>query len=104
LRSAATLEGENRSKESNGRKAGRIPGLGLNPAQSAASNAVRPTQRALILDLIRRPEGATIEDIVTATECQRHGLRGFVSGTLVKKMGLPETAAGARTDAGFTAS
>ena len=36
----------------------------------------------------RRKEGATIGEIAKATDWQNHGIRGFISGTLTKKMGL----------------
>lgn len=49
-------------------------------------SSLRPGSKgAIILDLIRRPEGATIDEISAATEWQRHSVRGFISGTLVKK-------------------
>ena len=42
----------------------------------------------MILALIRRPEGATIHEIADGTKWQAHSIRGFISGTLAKKMGL----------------
>ncbi len=46
------------------------------------------SKKATILELLRRPEGATLEEIMTETGWQAHTVRGFVSGTLGKKMGL----------------
>jgi hypothetical protein len=57
------------------------------------ASADRPTPRAgtkqaLIIDLLRRPEGATVEQIATATGWQHHTIRGAISGALKKKLGL----------------
>ena len=38
--------------------------------------------------MLRRPEGATVEEVTSATGWQRHTVRGVFSGTLKKKLGL----------------
>jgi hypothetical protein len=41
-----------------------------------------------VLELIRRDQGAPIAEIQKATGWQAHSVRGFISGDMVKKMGL----------------
>lgn len=46
------------------------------------------SKTAQILELLKRPGGATLQDLMKVTEWQPHSIRGFISGTLGKKMGL----------------
>ncbi len=49
------------------------------------------TKQAILIDLLKRKKGATIEKIVEATGWQAHSVRGAISGTLKKKLGLAVT-------------
>ena len=49
------------------------------------------TKQALLIDLLKRKDGASIDDIVKATGWQAHSVRGAISGTLKKKLGLTVT-------------
>ena len=46
------------------------------------------SKKAVIIELLRRKGGATLAEIAKATDWQNHSIRGFISGTLSKKMGL----------------
>ena len=56
------------------------------PVQPAPARAGSKT--AQVLDLLKKPGGAALTQIMAATNWQAHSVRGFLSGTLRKKMGL----------------
>jgi len=58
---------------------------------SAAPQDGRQTKQALVVGLLRRPEGASIAELVKATSWQNHSIRGAISFTLKKKLGLNVT-------------
>ncbi|UYP67456.1 DUF3489 domain-containing protein [Thalassobacter stenotrophicus] len=49
------------------------------------------TKQALLIEMLQRPEGASITEIVEATSWQAHTARGAISGALKKKLGLAIT-------------
>ena len=49
------------------------------------------TKQATLIAMLRAPEGATIEEITTATGWQSHTVRGAMAGALKKKLGLEVT-------------
>jgi hypothetical protein len=55
------------------------------PAHASTPRA--ESKGATILELIGRPKGATLAEIVTATDWQKHSIRGFLS-TAAKKHGF----------------
>src|SRR5947209_2757768 len=56
------------------------------PSKPAGAREGSKTEK--VLDLLKRAGGASLKDITKATDWQAHSVRGFISGTLGKKMGL----------------
>ena len=55
------------------------------------TDASQHSKSAAVLRLLRRKRGATIGELQKATGWQAHSVRGFLSGTVKKRMSLPVT-------------
>ena len=51
------------------------------------------TKQALLIAMLKAPDGASMEEIIAATQWQTHTARGAMSGALKKKRGLVVTSA-----------
>jgi hypothetical protein len=61
-------------------------------AKPAKAEGVREgSKTAKILDLLKRPNGATMKELMKTTGWQPHSLRGFLFGTVGKKLRLAVT-------------
>jgi hypothetical protein len=60
-------------------------------AKPAKSGARDGSKTATILEMLKRPGGASAKELLKATGWQKHSLRGFISGTVGKKAGLTVT-------------
>lgn len=59
------------------------------PAQTSRVPVIRAgTKQATLIAMLRRPEGATIEEIMAETQWLGHTVRGAMAGALKKKLGL----------------
>ena len=65
------------------------PTQGIAKLGGAATHGA--SKLASMIAMLRRPKGATIEQMMTATGWQAHSVRGAISGALKKNRGLTVT-------------
>jgi hypothetical protein len=59
------------------------------PKPASAERKTREgTKQALVIEMLRRAEGATITEIAEVTSWAAHSVRGFMAGALKKKLSL----------------
>jgi len=73
-------------------------GIEALPDPEPQPDAKRPSKQDKVIAMLWRSEGATVDEVASATGWQRHTVRGVFSGTLKKKLGL--TIASAKEERG----
>lgn len=58
------------------------------PAKDKPVRTRNDSKQALVIGMLKRPTGATIAQIMEATGWQQHTVRGTLTGTLKKRLGL----------------
>ena len=86
-----------RAKSAASAKSDRSKAAGKRPSDQSVPKTAAPrdeprtarsTKHDRILTLLNRREGATIPEIMKASGWQQHSVRGFLAGTVKKKLGL----------------
>jgi Protein of unknown function (DUF3489) len=69
-------------------QAAKSKATGTEPEPAEKPTPRAGTKQAQMIEMLKRPEGATVEQIAAATGWQHHTIRGAISGALKKKLGL----------------
>lgn len=59
--------------------------------QPRSQTARKGTKQALLVDFLKRKRGASLAELVAATNWQPHSVRGAISGSIKKNLGLVVT-------------
>jgi Protein of unknown function (DUF3489) len=60
-------------------------------ARQPEASGERLTKQERMLTLLSQPDGARIEEMMQATNWQQHSVRGFLAGTVKRKLGFALT-------------
>ena len=104
-KSAAPKKGSAQSKTASRRKVTSPAANAKRPTRSVESKTAaaktrvkidqpkveRVTKQERVLTLLSQSEGASIEEMMQATDWQQHSVRGFLAGTVKRKLGFSLT-------------
>jgi hypothetical protein len=57
-------------------------------SEEALPNPAATSKQDIVVSLLRRDQGAPLDELVQATGWQKHSVRGLISGALKKTQGL----------------
>ena len=90
-KNAAPKKGRAKSNATSRRKATSAGATAKTPLKAHEPKVERVTKQERVLTLLSQPEGASIEEMMQATDWQQHSVRGFLAGTVKRKLGFSLT-------------
>jgi hypothetical protein len=90
-KSVTPEKGSAKSKTASRRKVTSAAANAKTPLKADQPQVERVTKQERVLTLLSQPEGASIEEMMQATDWQQHSVRGFLAGTVKRKLGFSLT-------------
>jgi hypothetical protein len=90
-KSAALKKGSAKSNATSRRKVASAAAAAKTLRKAAEPKVARVTKQERVLTLLSQSEGASIEEMMQTTDWQQHSVRGFLAGTVKKKLGFSLT-------------
>jgi hypothetical protein len=90
-KSAAPKKGSVKSNATSRRKVTSAAAAAKTLSKADEPKLERLTKQERVLTLLTQSEGASIEEMMQATDWQQHSVRGFLAGTVKKKLGFSLT-------------
>jgi hypothetical protein len=91
LKTAASKKRSVQSSATARRKVTSAAATAKAPPKSDEPKVARATKQERVLTLLSQAEGASIAEMMQATGWQQHSVRGFLAGTVKKKLGFSLT-------------